>query len=545
MYVLGIGPGIKIGHHDSSAVLLKDGKIIAACEEEKFYNDKRARALFPKKAIDFCLKTGGITIKDVDIIGSPLITYNNYKERLRLLFEFHFGFSPFIELHHHHLCHAASSYFLSGFNDALVLTLDYSGDSSSGMIAYGNNEKLKAIKFFDRENSLGSFYSMITQFLGFEAHNDEYKIMGLASYGNPKYVKEMESILYVVNGEPIFDTSYHRRYSSPEVYTSDFTTFQEMSYNEKLLKLLGKDRKYTQEIKQIHKDIAASLQKHIENIVLQIIKDSGIISNNFCFAGGLALNCKLNYEIKKTKQFEGFFVQPAAGDAGVSLGAAILSSVSRGVKSFDTDNIIYLGPEYDNNSIKDFLDLCKLKYSYVEFPEIKAAELISQNNIVGWFQGRSEWGSRALGNRSILANPTLLKMKDLINKKIKFREEFRPFAPSVLEEFIEKYFVNCKKEQFMISLADVNEYAIKSIPAVVHYDNTARLQTVSKSNNEFFWKLIKHFGDISGEYVVLNTSLNLNGQPMSARLPEAIKVFFTSGLDCIILGNYILQKSNL
>jgi carbamoyltransferase len=542
--VLGIGPGIKLGHHDSSATLIKNGEIVAACEEERFYCDKKARAKFPKKAIDFCLKEEGIKINDVNYIASPLITYVNYKKRIELLFEFHYGYSPKIELHHHHLCHAASSYYLSGYDDALVLTADYSGDSASGMIAHGEKNKLRVIKYFDRKNSLGSFYSMITQYLGFEAHSDEYKVMGLASYGEPKYLNSLKKIITVKNGEPHFDISYHRRFAHPEIYTTDFTTFQEMSFDDKLIDLLGQNRKPEEKILKRHKNIAASLQKLTEEIILQIIEESGIVSDNLCLAGGIALNCKLNYEIIKTGKYKGIFIQPASGDAGVSLGAAILSSLRNGVKTFKNDNIVYLGPSYDNETIKKYLDLCKLNYTYVECPEKIAAEMIAQQKIVGWFQGKSEFGPRALGNRSILANPTIKEMKDIVNNSVKFREEFRPFAPAVLEEVQDKYFRNCVNDPYMVTLADVTEYAKKSIPAVVHCDNTSRIQSVSKKRNELFWRLINNLGKITGEKVVLNTSLNLNGQPLAARLSEAVKVFYSSGMDCIFLGNYLLQKVN-
>lgn len=541
MYILGIGPGIKIGHHDSSAALIKDGKIIAACEEERFLNEKKARARFPKNSIDFCLKTASIDIEDIDIVSSPLTTYNNYKKRIQLLFEFHYGYSPEVELHHHHLCHAASSYYLSGFEDSLVLTIDYSGDGASGLIAEGKGNDLKVIKYFDRNNSIGIFYSMITQFLGFNAHNDEYKVMGLASYGNPYYLKEMNQILTTKDFEPFLEKKFIRRFSTPEIYTTDFTTFQEMSFSHELMKLLGNPRITGEKITQKHMDIAASLQKQTENVVLEIINHYKNISKNFSFAGGIALNCKLNHEIIK-RSFKNIFIQPAAGDAGISLGAALLSSVNNGCKIFDTENIVYLGLEYKNDEIKEYLDLCKLNYNYLLFPEKKAAELLAKNKIVGWFQGRSEWGPRALGNRSILANPMEKEMKDIVNKNIKFREDFRPFAPAVIKEDTSRYFYDCVDDPFMVTLARVTEHAQKSIPAVVHFDNTARLQTVDKGKNLKFWTLISEFGKLTGENVVLNTSLNLNGQPLCARLSEAIKAYFGSGMDYLIVGNFILGK---
>lgn len=541
MYVLGIGPGLKIGHHDSSAALLKDGKLIAACEEERFTGQKKARALFPRNAIEYCLEEAGITIDVVDTVASPLVTYDNYVERIRLLFEFHFGNSPKVDLHHHHLCHAASAYYLSGFKDSLVLSIDYSGDSASGLIARGLSERIEVEKYFARDDSIGFFYSMITQFLGFEAHSDEYKVMGLASYGKPRYLDKMKQILDVENGEPRLNLSFNQRRAHPEIYTTDFTTFQERSYTKELIELLGPPRTNREEITQRHKDIASSLQKQFEDVVFGILAAAGP-SKNLCFAGGAALNCKLNQEIVKAGWYEGFFVQPAAGDAGVALGAALLSGVAFGTKEFDTNNIVYLGPSYNDEQVKRQLDLCKLEYRVLENPEKTAAELIAQDKIVGWFQGRSEWGPRALGNRSILANPANISMKDAVNKNVKFREEFRPFAPAVLKEHQDRYFRNCVDDPFMVTLADATRHAQSTIPAVVHADGTARLQTVTRCANESFWRLINHLGELTGNYVVLNTSLNLNGQPLASKISEALKTYHASGMDCLIIGSFLLEK---
>lgn len=545
MYILGVGPGIKLGHHDTSAALLKDNSIVAACEEERFLGDKHARALFPVNSIKFCLKKAGITIHEVDVVASPLLTYENYDIRLMDLFKFHFGYSPKICRFKHHLCHAASSYYLAGFDDALILSLDYSGDNASGLMAVGKNKCIEPLQYFSRNNSLGVFYSMITQFLGFSAHNDEYKVMGLASYGNPILMKEMNKILSFNNEQWVFASEYNKRIQDDYLYTTDFTTFQEQSYTSKLNELLGPARLQNEPIDQRHKDIAASLQKHIEDIVIETLRKAIEVKplNNFCFSGGLALNCKLNFEIIKSGLFEKVFIQPAAGDAGISLGAALLASCAHGHKDFSQKNIVYLGPSYTNDEIKAYLDSCKLEYSYVEEKEKYAAKLIANNFIVGWFQGRAEWGPRALGNRSILANPANPLMKDIVNQSIKFREEFRPFAPSVLAEKQSEYFCNNIDDPFMITLANVREDMVERIPSVVHFDNTSRIQTVHKDANYTYWKLIKHFEEITGVPVVLNTSLNINGMPLASRISEAVKVFFSSGMEYLFLGNYMLSKS--
>lgn len=544
MYILGIGPGIKLGHHNASATLLKNGRIVCACEEDRFRGEKHSRARFPKRAIDFCLKHTGISMEDISFVASPLATYTRYEERIALLFKFHYKQSPPVKLYHHHLCHAASSYLVSGIDEALIVTLDYSGDSASGLIARGKGPSIEPLEFLAREHSIGMFYSMITQFLGFRAHEDEYKVMGLASYGEPCFMEEMSQIVWLDKNRPVLNGVYNQRIRNRAIFTTDFTTFQEQSYTNELCRLLGEPRLAHEPLTQRHKDLAASLQRHIERIVCAIIGNEiqKIPCRSLCLAGGLALNCKLNYELIQSKLFDRVFIQPAASDAGISLGAALLCAQEHGVLDFENPDIVYLGPSFSGEHIEAYLNQCKLAYTRVDNPTVLAAKLIAENKIVGWFQGRAEWGPRALGNRSILANPARTEMRDLVNQKIKFREEFRPFAPSILKEHYTEYFEGGVGDPYMTTVARVVPEREAMIPAVIHVDKTARPQVVCKKQNNTYWTLISELKRLTGIPVVLNTSLNLSGQPMAARPSEAVRVFFGSGMDVLFLGNYVLAK---
>jgi len=412
MNILGIGPGIKLGHHDSSAALYSNGMLIAASEEERFKNYKHARSLFPIDAIKYCLLVGDLEINEIDIVSSPLITYPNYEKRLQRLFEFHFGFSPKIKLHHHHLCHAASSFYKSNINHSLILTIDNSGDGASGLVAIGHRNEISEIDYLDRAHSLGVFYSMITQFLGFRAHNDEYKVMGLASYGKANLVDKLEKVFkYLENGTFYFDQSYNSRVEHSEIYTTDFGSFQESFFTGKLIELLGfKPRLYGQEIQSLHKNLAASLQTHVEIMILSLLRPYKIKYpeiKKLCLAGGLFLNCKLNYEIINSGLFENVFIQPAAGDAGVSMGAALIDVAKYGELIQYPKSFVFSGPQYKKEEIINILHRNKIPFHEEKDITEYAARKIAEGKIIGWFQGRAEWGPRALGNRSILADPRL------------------------------------------------------------------------------------------------------------------------------------------
>ena len=543
MYVIGISSGIKHGHHDGAAVLLQDGQLIAAAEEERFTLAKHARGELPRGAIDFCLKQAGISIRDVDWVCSPLKTYTNYDRRLAEYFKFQFGHSPKIELYDHHLCHAASSYYGSGFSEATVICFDFSGDSSSGMVAHAKGNDFRELVRFGRGNSLGLYYGMLTQYLGYQMTNDEYKVMGLSSYGSPRYLDEFGKILRPAGVSYELDGQFDKRQQDSEIFTSDFSTRQERIFTTKLEDLLGPRRIRGQALDQRFRDIAASGQKQLEvvatSVVRAAIKASGCA--DVCLAGGVALNCKMNMEIAAEPSVDRLYVPPVPHDAGVALGAAILKCADAGHKIAPLTHA-YWGPEYSNDVIRDTLDKVGARYEVYDEPTTRCVTDLVEQKTVGWFQGRMEYGPRALGNRSIIADPRSANMKDRINVGIKYREEFRPFCPSVLFDRQADYFDNAFDAPFMVVTFPVRDDVKKSIPAVVHVDGTARIQSVQPKTNPVYSKLLAEFATATSIPILINTSLNINEQPTVNSPLEALHTFFCSGLDVLFLGPYRLEK---
>ena len=544
MYVIGISSGIKHGHHDGAAVLLRDGELIAAAEEERFTLAKHARGELPRGAISFCLKQAGITMQDVDWICSPLKTYANYRERLTDYFKYQFGHSPKIELYDHHLCHAASSFFGSGLPEATVICFDFSGDSSSGMVAHAKGNEFRELTRFGRHNSLGLYYGMLTQYLGYQMTNDEYKVMGLSSYGRPRYLEQFGTILRPDGISYELDRALDKRVRDAEIYTSDFSTRQERIFTEKLEDLLGPRRQRGQALDQRFTDIAASGQKQLEIVATHVTRAAIAASgcNDVCLAGGVALNCKMNMEIAAEPSVGKLYVPPVPHDAGVALGAAMLKCADAGHKIAPLDHA-YWGPEYSNDFIRDTLEKIGARYEVVEDPATRCVSDLVEQKTVGWFQGRMEYGPRALGNRSIIADPRSAGMKDRINVSIKYREEFRPFCPSVLIERQDDYFEDTFDAPFMVVTFPVKEAVKDKIPAVVHVDGTARLQSVHPKTNPLYSRLIGEFAKASSVPMLINTSLNINEQPMVNSPLEALHTYFCSGLDVLFLGPYRLSKS--
>jgi carbamoyltransferase len=545
MYVIGISSGIKHGHHDGAAVLLRDGELIAAAEEERFTLSKHARGELPRGAIGFCLKQAGITIQDVDWICSPLRTYVNYAQRLTEYFKYQFGHSPKIELYDHHLCHAASSFYGSGFPEATVICFDFSGDSSSGVIVHAKGDSFSELTRFGRHNSLGLYYGMLTQYLGYQMTNDEYKVMGLSSYGSPRYLDQFAAILHPDGTSYELDGALDKRLRDQEIYTSDFSTRQERIFTEKLEDLLGPRRIRGQTLDQRFTDIAASGQKQLEIVATHVtraaIEASGCA--DLCLAGGVALNCKMNMEIAAEPSVGRLYVPPVPHDAGVALGAAMLKCAEAGHKIAPLTHA-YWGPEYSNDLIKETLEKIGARYEVVDDPAVRCVTDLVDQKTVGWFQGRMEYGPRALGNRSIIADPRSAGMKDRINVSIKYREEFRPFCPSVLFERQAEYFDDTFDAPFMVVTFPVNDRVKQKIPAVVHVDGTARIQSVHPQTNPLYSRLIGEFGKASSVPMLINTSLNINEQPMVNSPLEALHTYFCSGLDVLFLGPYRLSKSN-
>lgn len=544
MYVIGISSGIKHGHHDGAAVLLRDGELLAAAEEERFTLAKHARGELPRGAIGFCLKQAGITIRDVDFICSPLRTYTNYERRLREYFEYQFGHSPRIELYDHHLCHSASSYYGSGFSEATVACFDFSGDSSSGMVAHVKGDDFKVLTRFGRHNSLGLYYGMLTQYLGYQMTNDEYKVMGLSSYGSPKYLDQFAAILRPNGIDYELDDALDKRRRDAEIFTSDFSTRQERIFTEKLEDILGPRRVRGQALDQRFTDIAASGQRQLEIVTTEVIRSAIKASGcaDVCLAGGVALNCKMNMEIAAEPSVGKLYVPPVPHDAGVALGAAMLKCAEAGHRIAPLTHA-YWGPEYSNDLIKETLDKVGARYKVTDDPVSSCVTDLVDQKTVGWFQGRMEYGPRALGNRSILADPRSADMKDRINLGIKYREEFRPFCPSVLFDRQGDYFDDAFDAPFMVVTFPVNDTVQQMIPAVVHVDGTARIQSVHPETNPLYSRLIGEFAKASSVPILINTSLNINEQPTVNSPLEALHTYFCSGLDVLFLGPYRLTKS--
>jgi carbamoyltransferase len=544
MYVIGISSGLKHGHHDGGAVLMRDGELIAASEEERFTLAKHARGELPRGAIRFCLKQAGITMRDVDYICSPLKSYPYYQQRLADYFEFHFGYAPPVDLYDHHLCHAASTYLGSGFSEATVICVDNSGDSSSGGIFHGVGRDIREIKRFERHNSLGLYYGMMTQYLGYQMTNDEYKVMGLASYGEPAFLDRFDEILRPDGIGFEFDRLLDRRLCDGKIYTTDFSTRQERIFTERLEELLGPRRLPGAPLDERMRNIAASAQRKLEHVLCEMVHAA--IERTGCadlaLAGGVALNCKANMEILHGPGVGKLYIPPVPHDAGVALGAAMLKCAEQGYQ-IEPIRHAYFGPEYDGAYIRHMLEQTGAQFEELTEPFDRAVDDLIKQKTVGWFQGRMEFGPRALGNRSILADPRAAEMKDRINATIKYREEFRPFCPSVLIEEQGRYFEDGVEAPFMNLTLPANRDAHCSIPAVVHVDHTARIQSVRKETNPVFHRLIGSFRDAGGVPCLLNTSLNINEQPTVNGPLEAMHTYFCSGLDVLYLGNFRLAKS--
>lgn len=540
MYILGISGGVRLGYHDIGAALLKDGKLVAAVEEERINRVKHSPGQLPQQSIRTVLDIENITIRDIDILASHGTTWGEvYDKILKNYFEGEFGFCPPIERVHHHDAHAASAYYASGFDEANIITMDGSGDGTSCGFYVGKGEDMEVIERFDRPNSIGIFYSMITQYCGFTRDSDEYKLMGLSSYGDREKF-DFSDIIEFKENKITINKEYIKTIKPKEPQP----TKQEMIFSEKLIQKFGPKRFKNEELSKHFQDIAASAQAHVEKIIIQMIeymyKKTG--NTKLCLAGGVALNCAANQKIMNLDFIEDFYVQPASNDEGVAIGATYLVAKKNSLKIQPMDSI-YLGPEYNNDEIKKFLDILNLKYSFEKDPALYAARKVAEDNVIGWFQGKMEIGPRALGARSILANATNPSMRDIVNQKIKFRDTFRPFCPSVLEEESDSYFVGKQKiAPHMTINYDVIPSMIDKIPSVVHVDNTARIQTVNKFQNEIYYNFLLNLKNILGVGVCLNTSFNVNNEPIVNTPREAVATFFGSGMDCLVIGNYILEK---
>jgi len=563
--------GISCYYHDSAAALLKNGHVIAAVEEERF-SRKKFDDEFPINAIEWCLDVAKIKpseIHSVAFYDKPVLKFERLLDNYisvapRGLFSFldtipkwiHKrlwikdeikkslkGFSGEIIFPEHHMSHAAHTFYTSPFEEAAILTIDGVGEWSTTSFGVARNNVVKLTKDIRWPHSLGLFYSAFTYFLGFQVNEGEYKLMGLASYGKPRYYDLILDKLIDVKE----DGSIHlnMRYFA--------FTYDKVMTNNSFAELFGISRREKDDkFEQIHFDIGASVQKVLEDILLKMVNHvyENFPLKNLCLGGGVALNGVANQRILKEGPFDHVHIPPSPGDAGSAVGCAqyvyyMFENNLRKVEENESKRIIenvYVGPEYSNDEIRKFLDYEKILYEEFSRPELleKTAKLISEGNIVGWYQGKMEWGPRALGCRSILADPRRAEMKDILNEKIKHRESFRPFAPSILEEFVSEFFDTNIPSPYMVMVVPIKKPDL--IPAVTHVDGTGRLQSVNKNSNPLYYDLINEFYKITGVPVVINTSMNVMGEPIVNTPQDAYQMIKKTDMDYIILGNYLVKK---
>ncbi|MFN8284430.1 MAG: carbamoyltransferase C-terminal domain-containing protein [Chitinophagales bacterium] len=542
MYILGINGGFGGGYQDGCACLYADGKIMAAVEEERLNKIKFSTGIFPLLSIKEVLSLANISMQDISIVAFHGVTWQgNIEEDIRNFLLHHFGYCPTIKRFHHHNAHAASSFYLSGFDEALVFTMDNSGDGISSQIMLGKNGKLELVKNWERPISFGAFYSAITQLAGFNRDADEYKLMGLAPFGNPDAYDFSDFLFYTTDG----NYELNKNYIYPVEQGKSFPNKQIPLYSDALLQKLEIENSCAIRNTQIQKDLAASAQKQLEKTVIEWInfwiKKTGV--KNICLAGGVAMNCVLNQKIAENTETEQLFITPFSGDQGVSIGNAFLAGIENNIVPNNKSFAAYSGRCYSVEEVEIILEQNKISFRKTDNHIDLAARYIADGKIIGWFQGNSEIGARALGNRSILANPAIKGMKDKINKSIKFRASFRPFCPSVLEEDFAVYFESKLPDlPYMNRTVNCKEITQKELTEIVHIDKTARIQTVSSENNAIFHQLLIQLKKHTGHGVVLNTSLNIRNQPMAYDINDALTALFTSGLDALFIEHILIEK---
>ena len=588
--------GISAFYHDSAAAIIINDKIIAAAQEERFTR-KKHDANFPVNAINYILKEANLKLSEIDYI----VFYEKPFLKFERLIETYVGFAPrgfisfcksmplwlneklfqkkliFEELKkidnnfndikkinfsEHHLSHAASSFFSSPYQEAIILTLDGVGEWATTTISIGKNNKIDILKELHFPHSLGLLYSAFTYFLGFKVNGGEYKVMGLAPYGQPIFKNIILDKLIDLKEDGSFKLNMNY---------FNYATGLTMT-NDKFAKIFSiKKREPEDKLLQIHMDIAASIQAVTEEVVLKITKFLFKEFNipNLCLAGGVALNCVANGKILKQGFFKNIWIQPASGDAGGALGAAQVFyfqelNNKRNISNIDSMQGAYLGPQFSDDQVESELKNCGAFYKKLNLEQIIAdtAKALSEEKVVGWFQGRMEFGPRSLGNRSIVADPRSEKMQKNLNLKVKYRESFRPFAPAVLIEKVSEWFdINCESP-YMLLVADVkkskqlqmtneqkNLFGIdklnikrSNIPSVTHVDYSARIQTVHKETNLIFYKLITEFEKITNCPVLVNTSFNIRGEPIVCSVKDAFNCFMGTELDVLVCNNFILYK---
>ncbi len=563
-YILGLNA---IGFN-TSASLLKDGKLIGAIEEERLTRNKRTRN-FPNLSIKYLLKKNNLKFNDIDAVGiswnptinlekfdkansenhsyipnilhsvpSNLMHFSNRKAFKYFKQELSVERNKKVPIYYinHHYCHAAN-FFVSPFKSSSILTVDAFGEKQSVGFFRGESNNIESLWSQQFPHSLGAFYSTFTEICGFKPQNDEWKLMGAAAYGNKNtYYKKIKKLVTLIpnNGFEI-DLKFfnHYMFHRPNYY------------NKKLLSYLNIKKNTSEILNTKYFNLAAASQLVFEDIYFHLINSlfKRNKNNNLVISGGSALNSLANGKVLKKTKFKNLFIPPVPDDSGAGLGAAnfLFNVINKNKKRYIMSNN-YLGPEFNDNEIKKNLNKYKIKYQYINNVSKEAAKSIANSKIIGWFQGKIEFGDRALGNRSILADPRDKNMKSKVNNSIKYREQFRPFAPAILSEHTSDFFEDSQSSFFMERALKIKKIKQKLIPAVTHLDGTGRLQTVTKLNNQKFYDLIMEFYKLTKIPVVLNTSFNYKGDPIVCSPDDAIKTFYLSGLDELYLGNYRIIK---
>ena len=578
MYIL----GINAYHGDSSAALIKDGKILAAAEEERFRRIKHW-AGFPSESIKYCLNEEGISLSQVDhvainqdpkanlfkkilfsIMNRPDLTLitdriKNKRERsdIKAILnkKIDINFKGAVHNIEHHLTHLSSAYHVSNFDEAISVSIDGMGDFASAAWSTCKGDEINIIDKVFFPHSLGIFYQAMTQWLGFPHYGDEYKVMGLAPYGQPKYMKEMREIVKLSeDGSFKLNLKYFKHHKEKIAYEWEDgqPNFLQL-YNESLNGLLGPSRKKDEELTQMHKDIARSVQAMYEEAFFNLLNKlhEKYQIDNLCLAGGCAMNSVANGKVYRNTPYKKVYIQSAAGDAGGAIGAAFVTWHKLGGKDTSYMDHAYLGPHFSNSYIGELLktnatslqeEHCQVTYEE-NLDKIcdETSDAIIDGKVIGWFQGRMEWGPRALGNRSILGDPRRSDMKDILNLKIKRRESFRPFAPSILRDHVDSWFEEDEDVPFMMQVFQIKKEKRKLIPAVTHADGSGRLQTVTEETNLAYYSLISKFYSKTNVPMLLNTSFNEN-EPVVCKPDEALSCFLRTKMDFLVLGNYIIKR---
>ncbi len=558
--------GISCFYHDSAAALIEDGELVAAAQEERFTRKKHDTS-FPKKAVEFCLAQGKCGIKDVDYVAfyeKPLLKFDRFlqssiatyprslhmfckalpsyfteKLRMHKVLKKQLKYTGEVLFAKHHESHAASAFLCSPFKEAAILTVDGVGEWTTTSYGFGKNNTFELYKEIQFPHSLGLLYSAVTGHLGFKINNDEYKVMGLAPYGKPMYYDALRKLIVVSA-----DGSY--------ALNMDYFTYhyRMVMTGRKFEEAFGPRRQPESVVGEYHKNLAASLQRVFEDVLFEMAKQvfKETKCENLVMAGGCALNSVANGKITRNTRFKNVWVQPAADDAGGALGAALWAyhCVLNKPRKFVMEHA-YWGPEFSTQDVEDFLKKNKIVYKELGEKSVTktTAKLIFENNVIGWFQGRMEWGPRALGNRSILSNACNEKMKDIINAKVKHREMFRPFAPVIAEEDVHDYFeIDKDEEPFMLFVYPIKEEKRVLIPAVTHVDGSGRLQTTSKKQNPCYYGVIKEFEKLSKVPVLINTSFNIRGEPIVCTPQDAYRCMMGTGIDYLIIDKFLIARAD-